>query len=309
GARPLRRARSYSRRAARFGNDRATRASPVSGLAGVFGLHGRAVDAKLLKKLTAAVAHRGPDGEGYWSDGPVGLGHRISRTTPESLSEKQPLLDEGGNLCLVLDGRVDNRAELAAWLRDEGVRLRADTDAELVLQSYALWADGCASHLVGDFAFAIWDRGRRRLFCARDPLGIRPLYYWIRDQTFVCGSELRQVLDTLPLGPEPNEAAVGEYLSSRLVDLEETLYRGIRRLAPGHVLTVDGGGVRAVRYFNVDPRREIRYASDDEYAEHFGEILREAVRCRLRRGRPRARFLSVGAGPSAARRGAAPPAR
>ena len=271
----------------------------MSGLAGVFGLHGRAVDAKLLRKLTAAVAHRGPDGEGYWSDGPVGLGHRISRTTPESLSEKQPLLDERETLCLILDGRVDNRAELAAWLRDEGACLRADTDAELVLQSYALWADGCASRVVGDFAFAIWDRGRRRLFCARDPLGIRPLYYWIHDQTFVWGSELRQVLDTLPIGPEPNEAVVGEYLSGRLVDLEETLYRGIRRLAPGHVLTVDGGGVRAVRYFNVDPRREIRYASDDEYAEHFGEILREAVRCRLRSVRPVAVFLSGGLDSSA----------
>src|SRR5262249_58710734 len=109
-----------------------TGARAVSGLAGVFGLHGRAVDTRLLRKLTAAVAHRGPDGEGYWADGHVGLGHRISRTTPESLSEKQPLLDESESLCLILDGRVDNRAELAAWLRDEGGWLRADTAAQLV---------------------------------------------------------------------------------------------------------------------------------------------------------------------------------
>ena len=266
----------------------------MSGLAGVFGLHGRAVDARLLRKLTAAVAHRGPDGESYWTDGPVGLGHRISRTTPESLSEKQPLLDDGEMLCLVLDGRVDNRDELATSLRGAGAHLRTDSDAELLLQSYALWSDRCVSRIVGDFAFAIWDRRRRRLFCARDPLGIRPLYYCIYDRNFVWGSELRQLLDVLPFGPQPNEGVVGEYLSSRLVDREETLYRGILRLAPGHLLTVDVGGVRTARYFDVDPRREIRYPTDDEYAEHFSEIFREAVRCRLRSVSPVAVFLSGG---------------
>jgi len=271
----------------------------VSGLAGVYSLHGRAVDAGLLRKLTAAVAHRGPDGEGYWTDGPAGLGHRILRTTPESLSEKQPLLDESETLCLALDGRVDNRDELAAWLRAAGVHLRTDSDAELVLQSYGLWSDGCVSRIVGDFAFAIWDRRRRRLFCARDPLGIRPLYYCIYDRTFVWGSELRQLLDVLPVGPRPNEGVVGEYLSSRLVDLEETLYCGILRLAPGHVLTVDVGGVRTARYFDVDPRREIRYSTDDEYAEHFSAIFREAVRCRLRSLSPVALFLSGGLDSSA----------
>jgi asparagine synthase (glutamine-hydrolysing) len=266
----------------------------VSGLAGVYGLDGRPVDVALLRRLIAAVAHRGPDGEGCWTDGAIGLGHRISRTTPESLAEKQPLLDESGALCLALDGRVDNRAELAAWLRAAGVHLRTDTDAELVLQSYALWVDGCALRIVGDFAFAIWDRRRRRLFCARDPLGIRPFYYRDDGLTFIWGSELRQLLGTLPLGPEPNEGVVAEYLSSRLVDSKETLYRGILRLPPGHVLTVEDGRVRTTRYFDVDPRREIRYRSDDEYAAHFREILREAVHCRLRSVTPVAVFLSGG---------------
>ncbi len=266
----------------------------MSGVAGVYCLDGRPVDPTLLRRLTETVAHRGPDGEGYWTDGPVGLGHRISRTTPESLGEKQPLLDETGALCLVLDGRVDNRDELAAWLRAAGVHLRAGTDAELVLQAYALWGDGCPARIVGDFAVAIWDGRRRRLFCARDPLGIRPFYYRVDGRTFVWGSELRQLLDALELRLEPNEGVVGEYLSSRLVDLEETLYRGVLRLPPGHVLTVEDGRVRTARYFDVDPRREIRYRSDDEYAEHFREIFREAVRCRLRSLAPAAVFLSGG---------------
>ena len=266
----------------------------MSGLAGVYGLDGRPTDVSLLKRLIEAVAHCGPDGEGCWTDGPIGLGHRISRTTPESLAEKQPLFDESGALCLVLDGRVDNRTELAASLRAAGVHLRSDTDAELVLQSYARWGQGCATRIVGDFAFAIWDRRRRRLFCARDPLGIRPFYYLADGQSFIWGSELRQLLDTLPFGPEPNEGVMGEYLSSRLVDCSETLYRGILRLPPGHVLTVEDGRVHTTRYFDVDPRREIRYRSDDEYAEHFREILREAVHCRLRSVAPAAVFLSGG---------------
>jgi asparagine synthase (glutamine-hydrolysing) len=266
----------------------------VSGLAGVYRLDGRPVDVSLLKRLLAAVAHRGPDGEGCWTDGPIGLGHRIFCTTPESLAEKQPLLDESGALCLALDGRIDNRAELTAWLRAAGVHLRTDTDAELVLQSYGLWGDGCTLRIVGDFAFAIWDRRRRRLFCARDPLGIRPFYYRGDGLTFIWGSELRQLLDTVPVGPELNEGVIGEYLSSRLVDNNETLYRGILRLPPGHVLTVEDGRVGTTRYFDIDPRRAIRYRSDDQYAEHFSEIFREAVRCRLRSVTPVAVFLSGG---------------
>ena len=271
----------------------------MSGLAGVYGLDGRPVDVMLLRRMIEAVTHRGEDGEGYWIDGPVGLGHRIARTTPESLDEKQPLLDETGTLCLILDGRVDNRSELTAWLRAAGVHLRTSTDAEILLQAYALCGDDCVARIVGDFAFTIWDRRRRRLFGARDPLGIRPFYYRADERTFVWGSELRQLLDGLPGLPEPNKGVIGEYLSSRLVDLEETLYRGILRLPPGHRLTVQDGRVRTERYFDVDPRREIRYRSDDEYAEHFREIFREAVRCRLRSSAPIAAFLSGGLDSSA----------
>lgn len=266
----------------------------MSGLAGAYTLDGRPVDATLVRRMTAMIAHRGPDGEGHWADGPIALGHRISRTTPESLEEKQPLLDETGAVCLALDGRVDNRDELTAALRASGAHLRAGTDVEIVLQAYVLWGDACPARLVGDFALALWDGRRRRLLCARDPLGIRPFYYHCDGRTLVWGSELRQVLLASDRHPEPNDGVVGEYLSSRLTDLEETLYRGILRLPPGHTLTVEGRRLRTERYFDVDPRRQIRYRTDEEYAEHFREIFREAVRCRLRSPSPVAVFLSGG---------------
>jgi asparagine synthase (glutamine-hydrolysing) len=266
----------------------------VSGLAGILCLDGRPADVGLLRRMIAAIAHRGPDSEGEWSDGATALAHRGGHTTPESFADKQPLVDESEAVCLTLDGRVDNRDAVAAWLRSRGVVPRTPSDAELVLQAYALAGDECLARIVGDFALAIWDGRRHRLLCARDPLGIRPLYYRIEGATLLWGSELRQLVATLAGRPQPNEGVLGEYLSNRLVSLDETLYRGIVRVAPGHVLTAEGGGIRTRRYWDIDPRREIRYRDDDAYAEHFLELFREAVHCRLRSGGPTAIFLSGG---------------
>jgi len=271
----------------------------MSGIAAVYHLDGRPADPGRLQRLTALVAHRGPDGAGHWLDGPVGLGHRMLHTTPEALRETQPLVERVGPLGLVLDGRVDNRDELRASLAAEDAGLRSATDAELVLRAYARWGEACAARIVGDFAFVVWDGRRRALVCARDPIGIRPLYYATDGRTFLCGSELRQLLDAPGVSRRPNEAMLGEYLSDRVTDLEDTLYRDIRRLPPAHVLTVDGGGVRTWRYWDVDPGRTIRYRSDAEYAEHFTTIFRETVRCRLRSPSPVAVFLSGGLDSSA----------
>ena len=130
----------------------------MSGLAGIYCLDGRPADVGLLRRMIATVAHRGPDGEGDWSDGPVALAQCAGHTTPESFGEKQPLVDETGVICLALDGRVDNREALAEWLRSRGVVPRTPSDAELVLQAYALSGDECLARIVGDFALAIWAR-------------------------------------------------------------------------------------------------------------------------------------------------------
>jgi asparagine synthase (glutamine-hydrolysing) len=270
----------------------------VSGLAGVHSLDGRPADVDLLGRLVDAIPHRGGDA-GVWSDGSVALAHRDSRTTPESLGDKQPLLDETGTICLTLDGRIDNRHELGAALGGAGARPRTASDAELALQAYARWGVECLARIVGDFAIALWDGRRRRLVCARDPLGIRPLYYSVERGALAWGSELRQLLATLPGRPQANEGVLGEFLSHHLVSLDETLYRGILRVPPGHVLTVEDGVVRTRRYWDVDPGREIRYDDDREYAEHFRELFREAVQCRLRSVGPVAIFLSGGLDSSA----------
>lgn len=266
----------------------------MSGIAGIYSRDGRPVDQALLKSMTDVIAHRGPDGVAHWVSGPVGLGHRMFCTTPESLHEKQPLTDDAAQLCLTFDGRVDNREELKSAVEAKGLRLRDDTDAELVLRAYQCWGKECPGKILGDFAFAIWDGHQHELFCARDILGIRPFYHYVSDGLFLFASELRQILEDPRVPRRPNEGMVGEYLASQITSQTETLYQGILRLRPAHALIIRSDGIQVWRYWSLDPALEIRHRTDEEYADHFLGVFREAVRCRLRAHGPIGAELSGG---------------
>lgn len=266
----------------------------MSGIAGICSLDGGPADPSLLRRMTAAMAHRGPDGEGYWVEGSVGLGHSMLHTTPESVEERQPWSDESGRLQLVLDGRVDNREELRRSLAGAGARLRNATDAELILRAYELWGTDCPLRIIGDFAFAIWDSPSRQLFCVRDPLGMKPLYYSLHGRSFMFASEMQPFFQDPTLERRPNLPLVGVYLLNRFDEREETLYEGIYSLPPGHSLILRDAALRKSRYWDADPSREVRYGDDVEYAEHFLELFREAVGARLRSSGPVAALLSGG---------------
>jgi asparagine synthase (glutamine-hydrolysing) len=266
----------------------------MSAIAGILCLARPRADASVVERMTMALRHRGPDRGGLWSDGPIAMGHRMLETTPESLGETQPLTSADGHLCLTLDGRVDNRRELTRALAAAGVGIRDGSDAELVLQSYVAWGVECPTLILGDFAFAVWDKPRQRLFCARDPLGMKPLCYQSDARAFRWASELHALFEDPEVPRTPNEGMVAETLACEVTSKEETLWRGIRRLPPGHAMVIDAGGLRIVRYWQPDAAREIRYRSDEEYALHFLEILTEAVRCRLRSHRPVGAHLSGG---------------
>lgn len=266
----------------------------MSGITGICNAEGRPGDPALLHRMTRAIAHRGPNGIGHWMMGPVALGHAMLHTTPESLRETQPLSTEQGALCLTLDGRVDNRRELRAALESKGCAPRTDTDAELVLRAYECWGEDCAQRIIGDYAFALWDARNRKLFCARDLLGIRPFYYVFDGRTFIFSSELRPLLEVPGFQRRVNLGMLGEYLCDRITSKEETLYQNILRLPPAHRLVLKDGALCTSRYFDFDPGKSIRYGSDEEYAEHFFEIFREAVSCRLRSQAPVALWLSGG---------------
>ena len=266
----------------------------MSGFVGLWNLDGQPVDRRLLERMTTSIAHRGPDGTGYWVNRSVGLGHRMLHTTPESLHETQPFLDESAGAALVFDGRIDNREELAAQLRGKGIVLRTDTDAELVLKAYECWGPDCPKRLLGDFAFVIWDGRNRQLFCARDPMGSKPFYYYRNHRIFLCASEIVSIIEHPAVGREVNEGMVGEYLASQITSHEDTLYRGVFRLPPAHSLSVKPDGLSKVRYWDIDLARTISYKHDRDYADHFRELFRESVRCRLRSHGPVGSYLSGG---------------
>jgi asparagine synthase (glutamine-hydrolysing) len=151
-----------------------------------------------------------------------------------------------------------------------------------VVRAYQCWGQECPRHIIGDFAFALWDGRRRELFCARDVLGIRPFYFHSDGRTFLCASEPHQLFEHGTVPRRPNEGMIAEYLAAAPTSLEETLFKGISRLPPAHCLEVGREGIRQFRYWDIDPAKQISYTNDQEYAEHFFALFEEAVRCRLR---------------------------
>jgi asparagine synthase (glutamine-hydrolysing) len=204
------------------------------------------------------------------------------RTTPEAMSESQPLVDEQIGLALTMDGRVDNRDELTAPLERQGLRLAGGTDAEIVLRAYQCWGEEAPAKILGDFAFALWDGRKRQLVCARDVASVQPLFYYCDGRSFICASELHQILADPAVPREPDERVIGMYLTGMLLDPVAKLYRDIRKLEGGCSITVRPGKIDRRRYFDIDPAKKIRYRTDAEYADHFESVFREAVRCRLR---------------------------
>jgi asparagine synthase (glutamine-hydrolysing) len=254
----------------------------LSGIVGIFNPDGRPVGRVALERMAKSVAHRGPDGAGIWLHGSVGLGHRTFHSTPESFQSEMPLADENGDFCLTLDGRIDNRDDVKKSLLAQGFRLRNDSDAEFVLRAYECWGEDCPAKLIGDFAFAIWDHRRQRLFCARDFIGIKPFYYFFDGRVFLFSSEPHSLLEFAEVPALVNEGMVGEYLTVNISNRDETLFEKIRRLPPAHSLAVESGKLSLRRYWDIDSARQIRYRTEAEYGEHFLSLFREAVKCRLR---------------------------
>ena len=158
--------------------------------------------------MEKASAYRGPDGIHFRIDGNVGVAHLALHTTPEAMRERQPLVGSQGGLVLVADARVDNRSDLISILTAKKfIRDRQPTDADLILATYACWGDECAERIIGDFSFAIWDASRRRLFLARDHLGVRPCYYHASRHSIAFTSEIRQLRQLPGVSDNLNEAS------------------------------------------------------------------------------------------------------
>ncbi|MGE0876536.1 MAG: asparagine synthase-related protein [Burkholderiales bacterium] len=268
----------------------------MSAIAGIARFDGAPVAPGALQRMTAAMRSRGPDGVRHWAGRDAALGHCMLRTTPESLAEDQPLSSADGNVVLVMDGRVDNAAELRRELLACGAVPRDDTDAELVLQAYLAWGEDCPRRIVGEFAFFAWDARERRLFAARDAAGTRHFHYHAGEGWFAFASDIAGLLALGSIAPRLNETRLLDYLSDEYDRDDEvgTFYRGIDRLPAGHAMRVDARGVRAWRYWDPAEMPALRFGSLAECAEAFLEQFRVAVKCRLRSNGPVGAMLSGG---------------
>ncbi len=250
------------------------------------------MDGAVVRRMAAAIAHRGPDGEGFHIDGAVGLGHR-RLSIIDLAGGAQPISNEDDTLQIVFNGEIYNFVELREDLERKGHRFKTRSDTEVILHGYEEWGVECVNRLNGMFAFAIWDAPRRRLFLARDHLGIKPLYYTTIGERLVFGSEIKALLEHPGCERAVNLSALSQLFTLRFVPSPETLFAGIRKLPPGHWLLADKTGLTVERYWNHVPAAFVD-ASEGELIERYQALVEDAVRLQMRSDVPVGLFLSSG---------------
>lgn len=256
-------------------------------------LSGHVVDADVLKQMCALVAHRGPDGEGLFHHGPVGMGHRRLAVIDLSPAARQPMVSQDEQLCITYNGEIYNFRELRAMLEPRGHIFTSQSDTEVILAAYREYGVKCVDHLRGMFAFGIWDGHQRRLFLARDRVGKKPLYYRCDADGVVFASEPKAFLADPGFAATVDCEAISHYLTYQYVPSPWSAFHGVKKLPPGHVLLVDNGCMRTERYWKLSYHRRYTVTEKDACRMLF-EKLQAAVGRRLISDVPLGAFLSGG---------------
>ena len=266
----------------------------MCGIAGLLRRDGSPVDGALLKRMTDVLAHRGPDGEGFYTDGPVGLGHR--RLSIIDLSTgAQPMSSATGSLWITYNGEVYNYRELRQELIALGFEFRTNSDTEVILVAYQAWGVECLGRLRGMFAFAIWDRPRRRLFLARDRVGIKPLVYSWDGRSLRFASEIKAILEDGAVPRVLDREALRDYFTHLYVPGPRSIFRDIRKLPPASYLlcSLDGGEPEVRTYWDLRMEPDVTIP-EAEWVEQLDHLLHESVRLHLVSDVPVGAFLSGG---------------
>ncbi len=272
----------------------------MCGIAGIleFGRDVRA-NAEALREMCRVITHRGPDDEGFYTDGALGIGMR-RLSIVDVAGGHQPLSNEDGTLWIVFNGEIYNHLALREQLIARGHRYNTHSDTETVIHLYEEYGADCVRHLRGMFAFAIWDRNTRTLFVARDRLGIKPLYYKLTPERLLFGSEIKAVLAHGGIRPEFNRAALPEYLAFGYLSGEESFYNGILKLLPGCTMTIGPEGKTEIRqYWDLDTSTPHESRNESYYVQSYRELLESAVESHLMSDVPLGVFLSGGVDSSA----------
>lgn len=255
----------------------------MCGIAGELRFDGRAPDQETLRRMTAQLARRGPDGEGFWNEGAVAFGHRRLAIIDLSERSRQPMTDIAAGLSLVFNGTIYNYPELRAKLRRRGHVFFSDGDTEVILRAYAEWGAACVERLHGMFAFAIWDSRKQQLFLARDRLGIKPFYFARTNRFFRFASTTQALLAAgeVDTGIDP-VALHHQFMLHSVVPPPHTILKGIRKLEQGVTLTLDAAGNETQRrYWTLKAQRPAIAKTEAEWTEAIHDALRAAVKKRI----------------------------
>ncbi len=250
----------------------------MCGICGIFhSERARRVNRDLLAGMNQQIVHRGPDDDGFFVEENVGLAMR-RLSIIDIQTGHQPLSNEDGDVWIVFNGEIYNHQDLRKNLESRGHRYRTKSDTETIVHLYEEYGSKCVEHLRGMFAFAIWDRRKRKLFIARDRLGIKPLYYYFDGSTLLFGSEIKTILAYPGVKPELNHGVLAEYLAFGYLAGEETMYAGIRKLMPGHILTIDEHCEPVISpYWDLDIKVDDGSLTQNYYVRSYREQL-EAMR-------------------------------
>ncbi|HVB74620.1 MAG TPA: asparagine synthase (glutamine-hydrolyzing) [Ktedonobacteraceae bacterium] len=277
----------------------------MCGICGILCLHDREmVDIGLLREMTAAQRHRGPDDDGYYNEGGVGLGFCRLAILDLTPAGHQPMTNEDSTIWLIFNGEIYNFQELLPLLEQAGHRFRSRSDSEVIIHAYEEWGADCITRFNGMFAFALWDSRTRRVLLARDRLGVKPLYYWSDGSHFAFASELKALLAYPGIPRRLNLAALQTYLTYEYVPAPESIFQGIQKLLPGHFLEIrldnsasgrETGDWQSRKYWDVSFAQNMQgKRSEEDHIEELGVLFKNAVARRLVSDVPLGVFLSGG---------------
>lgn len=266
----------------------------MSGIVGLYHLDSRPIDPRVVAGMLGTIEHRGTEAQRTWISEQIGIGHVLSHGTPESLFELQPLVADEGGIVLSADCRIDNRADLLRRLHVD--RPSSDvTDIELLLAAYQKWGSEFPEKVIGPFAFAVWNIRTKELLCARDALGLRPLYYaYIPGRYFAFASEIKALLSLSTVSRDVDAVRMADYIMSVEEEVHRTFYEDVCSVAPAELLSVRPDKIRRTTFWALNAEHSVSLSSDDKYTEAFSEIFCDAVRCRMRTAFPLGTMLSGG---------------
>lgn len=269
----------------------------MCGICGILDLNGRRPPESDLRVMSNVLRHRGPDDQAQFTAGPLAMAFR-RLSIVDVHGGRQPMANEDGTVWIVFNGEIYNDPELRPLLKHRGHCYATNSDTETILHLYEEYGMDCVHHLRGMFAFAIWDARTKRLFCARDRLGIKPFYYRLTGDRFAFASEIKALLELRGFHPRLNRRALPEFFALGYISSPETMFEGIFKLLPGHRLLFDlaqeDKEPRITQYWDLDMASGHPELEESEYVEQFAELFTEAVQTHLRSDVPLGVFLSGG---------------